>query len=580
MPSRTFSPEDPPLWRTWLPLAGLLLLAVLLARPLWDMDLWWHLASGRQFWLTRALLAADPFAYPEISVPSASRLFLLNAYWLAQTLFYLTTKIFGEGGVILLRVGLLLAGPVCLWLWQRRAGVGVAPALATLLLSGWLGHYFTGERPVLFSFWLFALLLILLHQTGFARSLAANAGYRWRTACWLVPLMLVWANLHPGFMLGSLVLVGYLAGELLTGVRYGRPRGFGLVALAIGCALLVTLINPNGLASYLALIKFEGSELQGRTSEYVSPLLMLGSLRTLVWPYWLLLLVALGLALQGRRLLGLTRWGLLLLLAAISLQAYRYLPFFAGAAGVLLLPVLVDLAGRTAWQRSCRIACLGLLAVLAGLVVAHRDDGWGRSLQSVVLPASVPRAAVDFIAAERPAGRLFAHFNWGGYQSWRLAPDYPVMLDGRSLNLAVFDEYTHLLWTDAAMAPLWQKYAIDTMLVPRLKPLDGELYRLTLRLAQDPQWSLVYRDEVAMVLVRGAANRALAARYALPKQRIWEDVLGEAEANLRAGRSPLFAYQAIYQAYRQLGRMSEATEAARQLQRLKQGQPPASKERA
>jgi hypothetical protein len=559
-------------WQGGFLLLGLLLLAVLLARPLWDMDLWWHLASGRHVWQSGGFLAGDPFAYPGVDPPSASRHFLLNAYWLAQVLFYAVQALFGDGGLILLRVGLLLAGPFSIYVWQRRRGVNPAVALVLLLLCGCLTHYFTGERPVLFSFWLFPVLLILLHETGYAGWGQTGHRYRWTIACCLPPLMLVWANLHPGFMLGTVVLAAYLVAEAVTclAARVSlATAGFKPVAVSVGLAILATLVNPNGFSPYLALVRFEGSLIQGRSSEYVSPLTMLRDYHTSAWPYWLMLAATLPLVLWGWRRLGLTRLGLLALLIYISLQAYRYLPFYLFGSAVLITPILSALIQGRRWLTGCRLAAFACLLTVAVLVVQQRGDGWGQTLQSRVKTANVPAGAVQFIRQQQPAGQLFSHFNWGGYQSWQLAPGYPTLIDGRSLNLPLFKEYTHLLWTEQAMQPIWQKYAIQIMLVPRLKPINGELYQLTVRLARDPEWTLVYVDDVSMLLVRGAANRQLATGYALPKRVIWERVLRDAERNLQHGRSRLFAYRAMSQAYRQLGRFAEAAEISRRLEQIK-----------
>src|SRR2546425_223833 len=69
------------------------------------------------------------------------------------------------------------------------------------------------------------------------------AGGRTRAA-WLVPpLMILWTNVHGGWILGVGVLVLWIAGGLVAGVR--RTETIALLA-AGAVAIPATLINPYG----------------------------------------------------------------------------------------------------------------------------------------------------------------------------------------------------------------------------------------------------------------------------------------------------------------------------------------------
>ena len=100
-----------------------------------------------------------------------------------------------------------------------------------------------------------------------------------RTAAWLWLLFLlfvVWANLHGGFVFGLTLLGIYLAGSLAEW-RWGsdpalwkeRSRYYALALLVAG---LGTLMNPNGPALHLHIIRFFGEPfLRDNTEEFLSP---------------------------------------------------------------------------------------------------------------------------------------------------------------------------------------------------------------------------------------------------------------------------------------------------------------------
>src|SRR5208282_3927983 len=94
-------------------------------------------------------------------------------------------------------------------------------------------------RPQLFTYVLMSLLFALL----------AAETYRRSSKLWVaIPALMLWANLHGGFVAGVAAMGLYtcIVAVLDAAARRGFARTMRLVAITAGCAL-ATLANPLGV---------------------------------------------------------------------------------------------------------------------------------------------------------------------------------------------------------------------------------------------------------------------------------------------------------------------------------------------
>jgi hypothetical protein len=117
--------------------------------------------------------------------------------------------------------------------------------------------------------------------------------------------------------------------------------------------------------------------------------------------------------------------------------------------------------------------------------------------QSISEAGTFPKAAVDWIAENRPEGNLFNSYGWGGYIIWRLNPQYPVYIDGRA---DVYGDKFIYAYTDVYRArPGWEQ-ALDTQAV-RLVLVEPES-GLASALCQSSGWEIVYEDQISVIFDR------------------------------------------------------------------------------
>ena len=136
-----------------------------------------------------------------------------------------------------------------------------------------------------------------------------------------------------------------------------------------------------------------------------------------------------------------------------------------------------------------------LLAVLLLAVLVKASLDFPASANLAEFRKTLPVDAVEFLKAQRPPGRLFNSYNWGGYLLWEL-PEYPVFIDGRT------DLYTDELtgeWLQVIRAETGWQDTLDRWQV-RLILLEPGMPVVAYLPAQG--WQLLYQDDVAVVYGR------------------------------------------------------------------------------
>lgn len=459
--------------------------------PIWDMDFWWHIANGRHIVETHSIPGHDPFGIYETSGPRSD--VILKTYWLAQIAFFFTYDYWGAGGIIFLKASLLT---LCLAMTFARSmliGAGGISALLVLSLAGMTMLDFTGERTQLFSFVFFSMAMFVLDYSR-------ERQVKW--PLYLLPLlMLLWANCHGGVTLGGVVLgllaVAYAVEWRLSGnYQYGGKWLF----ITLAAAVLCTFISPNGINTYLYLFtsQFAEGELRDRTSEYASPVAMWREMGKILPFYWSFILLALATAPKAVRKPHFTPLLMILFLGGLSLNAFRYIPFFMFYATPY---VALGFTRLTAAVKLPTVPLYGALLAVALFMLGYgvKHD---KAFQSGVQANRFPQGAVEFMQKNKLAGKVFNAFAWGGYLTWYLHPQVKVFIDGRALDMKRFQDYTHILWATPYGTQQLELNRFDFVLIPYGNIFTGEQYKLNAFLLQSPQWRVAYRDQSGYLFAR------------------------------------------------------------------------------
>lgn len=495
------------LWSPWLALAALATATGI--RKILSFDYWWHMRTGQLIAETGIVPKVDPYSF------SAEGARWIDIHWLFQLLLHKLFELGGHDLVLLTVLALMFALIAILGRigFRRERGILSVGSLALLVLIG--GDRFM-PRPEIVSFVLLASVLFLLDR------------FQHRNDLWIyaiVPIQVLWVNIHGLFALGIVLCVIYLAALLIEGLA---RRGARLDLLGIRTLLMVTiliclsaLVNPNTLDA--AIYPFQQLEMIG-TSEQRAGGLVTRELAALpsYWPRLTPLaksfavsitLVSLsGMLLNRRRLRASDAlcWLAFLLLAVLALRNVVLFAIVATPITVRNWNQYLDESSR--FRTTPAWAALALSAVLLVITTdlvrgrfswrmgSLRDPGFG------VMEVMHPVAATEWIAKTRPEGPIFHSFVDGGYLIWRLYPDYQVLGDGRLEVFGIERKPELYARSPRDFRLLDKRYRFNLAL---LNFGQVNFTRLLRHLHHSADWSLVFVDDVSAVFLRKKFDAAV-----------------------------------------------------------------------
>jgi len=489
-----------------LPSLCLALVFLYFTFPMGLSDYWWHMNTGRWIWQNLSLPSVDPFTYSYAKDDNLRRVLILKAYYLGQLLFYFVYTWFGIWGLLVLKATLLTFPIGLLWRFMLYRGVPSIVGLIQVLLITPLLYRFDELRAVIFSFIgvmaVFFLIEVMLDRLRQQKPLG------WLLAA--LPLtMLVWANLHRGFVIGWVLLVAYTAFESIKYFRRRNalePVAYNTMMAVFGISIVISLLNPNGLNAIIG----NQAELHGPFTQVIDeffPLWKYARFYDAMLLFYGCLLVAIFAAaymLRDRKEVHYVHW---LLLAGFIYQGFSVFRFSFFLVIMCLAIAAPYYRQHGQWllnnaPRATFAAWIMCFVVLAGLVSQRTALLYGPWEK-----AYFPSDATYFVLHNRPPGNIFNAFEYGGYLGWKLYPAYQLFIDQRNLDFNVYEEY------GAAVAgkygQVFDKYNVNTVLFYHTQPVTFRRPVIVSRLLDDPNWQLVYLDQIASVFVRAGKNPGL-----------------------------------------------------------------------
>jgi hypothetical protein len=414
---------------------------VLLFHNIADGDLWAKLALGAAIWNGWKLPMHDVFAFTPV-VPV-----YVDHEWGSGLVFFTLLKCFGPASLMLLKVALAFATLAASLLVARRFECSWPVLLALTIPCALcvLSGYIVVIRSHAFTYALFAATLFFLESI--------RAGSRW-PALALVLLMVLWVNLHGGFVAGLGTIGIYAVASVLE-----RRTWKVMLPVFFGC-LLATFVNPYGPKYW----------------KFVVPAILQKRPDILEWqpmPWWgmdsflgfRILFVVVAFVLIFSRREAKPSWPglcMLLITACLALRSRRHAPFF-GIAALAFAGPYFEAAIRQIARRftgrftelACERAVFLAYALLALFVSARLLPG--ASLQVLAPVSQFPVREADILARSGLSGNLALPFMWGSYASWRLYPKIKISIDGR--YEAAYPDSTYAMNSDffGRRGPDWDR---------------------------------------------------------------------------------------------------------------------------
>lgn len=451
-----------------------------------DADIWWHLQTGLWILENHALPHSGVFSQCLAAPWTASS-------WGYEVLLAAAYKWIGLKAVPALLMALKIALAVSAFRLARgsRQNFWLAVSLVIAVQCSLLD---LRPLPNLCSFVLFAIEVALLFQSRRTASL--------RPLFWLPLLFVFWTNLHLQFAYGLLVLGLFFAAALTEEIcrRYGSTWfGDGQIP-PIGVIGAVTAVS--GFATLLSPYSYH---IYGAVAKNISPVAYIADDHAMNFRHpqdYVLLLLAMAafLALGRRRSHDLFKIALMIASSALAFGVKGDAGFLAlAAAAVISEAYSIEKSeteqeighGPAHWEK---LAIAGLLLIVYVAAVELIPSSGNLLLNKIA--KSFPVRASDYIRENRLPSPLFNEYQWGGFLTWYL-PQYPVAIDGRR---DLYGDEANLVYfqVTSAEVPLNSDPAFagaQTYLLPANSPMAEGL-------ATIPDFTMVYRDDLAMVLVR------------------------------------------------------------------------------
>ncbi len=463
---------------------GFLLCASATATNPADPDLWHRLTLGEFLWIHHAFPTGGQFSY------LADYQSIADHEWGGAVLFYALWNWGGPAAIVLTKLvtlAITLALLIRAGMESRQPTVLLAAFYALVMLA-LLPSFQSTVRCMVFTHLIFALWLLWYQRER--RGLP--------TPVVLYPAtMILWANLHGGFVIGLLwlALVGVL--QLL----YGRP--WRPWALRCGLATVATLVNPYGWQLWISTGRALVAPRQG-FNEW-GPISW-GDF--LSYPGYKLLLVAVVLALclarvrKGWKSLDAESVILIGCFLALSFASARHTSLFALVAGALLPPMFPQ--ARPFMTVRSPVRRMGVIAANSALILVPLYSGIivfpGSGLTLEYPHIACPVGAVQYLQQQGVRGNLLVPFNYGSYAMWQLRGRMRVSMDGR-YDL-VYRPETYRRVDDFFMGRgSWQTLLTTPEPEAILVPRDAPVYP---KLKGEPGWRQSWQDEWDAVFVRAS----------------------------------------------------------------------------
>lgn len=450
-----------------------------------------------------------------------------NHHWFSCVIFYLLYQLVGWVGLGVFKTLIfLMAFSLVFFAALRKADFWLVACLsfpAIIILSERMGL-----RPEVFSYLFVASYFYLLTEQ--------DHNPNSKRIYWLIPLQLLWVNMHVFFSIGIMMTAGYVFENILLNFKgwHKNPQIIKLVTVFAG-VLLISFINPRGAAGVFyrypqdfPLYIAENVPIQGYLRGesfwedpsipfFYAAVVFVGIFTLYAWKrkqkpifYTLAILATIALSFRIIRSLALFGFMFLPVASAMANEPFlrikhwftRELPRFSGYAArlgaimVLLFFVLMIYPG---WPK----------------LYLYRQRGFGA--------ARWAESAGQFLLDHQIHGPIFCDGDVGSYVIHYLYPQEQVFADNR-FGDAYSGEFFNNLMDIYANEEVWQnaldKYQFQTIVAYHYGGTPGGRVFLSQRVF-DPNWALVYYDPFVMVMVRNLPeNQELIQNFAIIPENI------------------------------------------------------------
>jgi hypothetical protein len=479
-------------------------------------DIWIQMRSGADIWRSGSFPSTEVY-----SATVMNRHFIAHE-WLTSLLFHGLVSAFGAAGLSFLAAGVALLVAVLVYCSQPKSERHTLPYLTLMLATMYLVSFRILVRPHIFTIVAQACLLLALERW--------RRRGNWRELLWLLPVQLIWINLHGAAFFGPAMLfmmsglVGVMAyfpvlqrsSERRT-FKMSDALGLGLVGLGMG---LMCLINPYGTDLLRFSIDLLNNEYaKSRVWEWTTPFLDTNFSYYWLWLYMaalVLLWISVAVRLHTLPVIDLA-WAVLV--TFLSVRANRFVPDFAIFAFPVIhrsMQYIGTLALGNVFSKRQPWVAMGMGTLLLANAVTYgyaHSAGEHRPLLGWGFGGDMPYQEVDLIKKMNLRGVIFNEYSDGSLIIHSLVPQVRPVLDSRIdlYPLQLVDEYDQAYVSPSHFQQYVRRHRVNLVMLIAQRANPNVLRYL----AQEPSWQLLSQTNGRVLYRRRDGALPVAGRAAM-----------------------------------------------------------------
>lgn len=502
---------------------GLLAFTSLSMRLLSDAGIGWHIRCGQLILATHTVPRIDPFSSTMHGQP------WFAWEWLFDIIVGWLERVGGLNAVVLFAALIIATVYACTFRLLLRRGTSLLLALILTLLAASAAMIHFQARPHVLS-WLLTLAWFYILESSDDQPDQRQSSTRARLLWFLPLLMLIWVNVHGGFLIGFVLLAIYWLDsawkylrpgadrfeDILRTIQAGhRFRSLSLIGLI---SAAVTLVNPYGFKLHIHIYRYLSNRfLMDHIDEFQSPNFHYAAQKCFAA---LLLLAIVALAAKCHKA-GLSHILVVMFAVSSGLYASRNIPVASLLLVLMIGPWLSgaienytatrairggsQLAGQSSanfFQRmqavefSLRGHLWPLAAVILSFWIAVHGGAFGSSqlMNAQFDPQRFPVSAVSALEKCVRRGPLLAPDYWGGYLIYRFYPKAEVVVDDRHdlYGEQFLKSYLKMIHAEAGWQDFLEQHPAQYILVPKGSALESVLL-------ENRRWDSVYSDRTTSI---------------------------------------------------------------------------------
>lgn len=441
----------------------------------------------------------------------------VNHHWLSGVYYYLVQTSFGFTGQSALYVLFALGSSALFFdIARRKSNFWIAFAIGIIVLPLFVKR--AEVRPEVFTsflvsafFWILSTRLVIKKD-------------KW---IFILPvLMLLWVNLHIGFVFGFLVLGAFGLEQLILFLRR-RQNYFTRIFIVSVLSLIAACINPhfiNGLLYPLNIFKDYGYLIvENQSIGFLENLDFSQGQHFILYRIIVLILVfsVVAAGIRNWRKINIPFIILALISGVMAYTGIRSFPLFALFAIpaisyhlYLLTPKEMEVSiKQMLWT-------VGVVVVFSALILQNQTRlskqafmGWG------LLPDN--NKSAEFVKQNKIIGPIFNNYDTGGYLIYHLYPE-KVYVDNRP------EAYTTKFFREKYIKPqedaekfreLDNRYKFNAIFFSH-RDYTPWAQTFLVRMTKDKDWAPVYVDNYNIIfLKKNNQNSELIKKYELPADK-------------------------------------------------------------